>query len=123
MSEFSFPSFPTHGPDVPKLESWHPIENIVSGNPTHKIYIVSDAPGGKFECGMYECTPGKFVVDSYYVDAYEFSHLLEGRVTASDTEGNSRTYGPGDTFITPQGFKGFWEVHETVRKVFCIRYA
>ena len=42
MSEFSFPSFPTHGPDVPKLEPWHPIENIVSGNPTHKIYTVRD---------------------------------------------------------------------------------
>ena len=53
-------------------------------------------------------------------DYDELCHLLEGAVRLTDTDGVSRTFQPGDTFIVAAGFNGTWENLTPVRKVFFI---
>ena len=78
--------------------------------------------GGKFITKMYECSPGKFPVEPYFIDCYELAHILTGKLIVTDSDGNTQTYEAGDVFITPQGFTGTWEIVETMRKVFAIRH-
>lgn len=53
-------------------------------------------------------------------DYDELCHLLEGRVRLTDSQGQGREFGPGDTFVVAAGFKGTWENLTPVRKVFMI---
>lgn len=122
MAGINLPSFPTTGSDVSDLAPWDPIENVISGKPSHTIYVASEDPGGKFITKMYECSPGKFPVEPYFIDCYELAHILTGKLIVTDSDGNTQTYEAGDVFITPQGFTGTWEIVETMRKVFAIRH-
>lgn len=51
-------------------------------------------------------------------DYDEFCHILEGSVRLTDMAGQSRTFGPGQSFVVATGFKGTWENLTPVRKVF-----
>ncbi|TPK72441.1 DUF861 domain-containing protein [Mesorhizobium sp. B2-4-15] len=50
----------------------------------------------------------------------ELCHILEGSVRLTNVAGDSRTFGPGDSFVVAAGFKGIWENLTPVRKVFFI---
>ena len=113
-------SFQATGPDAPPVTPLFEFHEILSGDPRQSGFSTNDDPAGKFETGIWECTPGKFVVDRYYVDCFEFVHILEGKVTITDVDGHSKTYQAGDNLITPKGFKGTWEVVEPMRKVFAM---
>ena len=45
MAGINLPSFPTTGSDVSDLAPWDPIENVISGKPSHTIYVASEDPG------------------------------------------------------------------------------
>ncbi|TPI67150.1 DUF861 domain-containing protein [Mesorhizobium sp. B3-1-3] len=53
-------------------------------------------------------------------DYDELCHILEGSVRLTDMAGQSRTFGPGQSFVVATGFKGTWENLTPVRKVFFI---
>jgi uncharacterized cupin superfamily protein len=46
--------------------------------------------------------------------------MTAGRVRITDEQGRQVTYGPGDSFVMPAGFKGLWEVLEPARKFYAI---
>lgn len=50
----------------------------------------------------------------------ELCHVLEGEVRLTDDAGISQIFGPGDTFVVADGFKGTWENLTFVKKVFFI---
>jgi len=50
----------------------------------------------------------------------ELCVLTEGRVRISDDHGRFWTFGPGDCFVMPAGFRGVWEVLEPARKFYAI---
>jgi uncharacterized cupin superfamily protein len=47
-------------------------------------------------------------------------HLLSGRVTLTDEDGTKHELSAGSMFVMLDGWRGEWEVHETVRKVYAI---
>jgi uncharacterized cupin superfamily protein len=53
-------------------------------------------------------------------DYDELCHLLEGQVRLTDTQGVSRVFDAGSTFVVAAGFRGTWENLSDVRKVFVI---
>ena len=110
-------SFPMTGPDVPNLEPLFEFHEILSGAPKQSGFFIDTEPEGKFLTCMWACTPGKFRVDRYHADCYEFGYILEGKVRITDSDGNTAVYQAGDTIVTPKGFKGTWEVVEAFRKV------
>ncbi|WP_067180756.1 cupin domain-containing protein [Microtetraspora niveoalba] len=71
---------------------------------------------GRTAAGVWECTPGTFtaVRDGYH----EVCQILAGRATVVGADGTRQEVGPGDTLIMPEGWRGEWHVHETVRKTY-----
>jgi len=79
------------------------------------------APGespGPIETGVWEANPGTFEAtrDGYH----ELCYLLSGRVTLTEHGEQPLEVAAGDLFVTPAGWRGTWQVHETVRKVYVI---
>ena len=64
--------------------------------------------------GAAESVPGESRTASTNVRADRRAHPL------SDDHGRSWTYGPGDCFVVPAGFRGVWEVLEPARKFYAI---
>lgn len=79
------------------------------------------APGvspGPIETGIWEADPGTFTAtrDGYH----ELCYLLSGRVTLTEDGEQPLEVTAGDLFVTPAGWTGTWQVHETVRKIYVI---
>lgn len=47
----------------------------------------------------------------------EFMYMIEGHVNITDTQGVSRTYGPGESFVMPKGFTGTWKQAGPIKKI------
>ena len=98
-----------------ELEDWGPLEEA-TGDPmaTHglEMWVV----GGK-SAGIWQCTPGP----SYWVqDENEVIYVLSGRMTVTPDGGEPAEVKAGDVAVFPTGWKGTWDIHETVRKVYSI---
>jgi uncharacterized cupin superfamily protein len=73
---------------------------------------------GVVETGVWEVTPGTFpgAKDSIC----ELMHFVAGRGTITSADGTVTTIGPGVVMFTPDGWRGTWDVEETVRKTYVI---
>ncbi|WP_095151551.1 cupin domain-containing protein [Pseudomonas sp. Irchel s3b5] len=67
--------------------------------------------------GIWEAGPH---LERCQCDYDELCHILEGTVRLTDTEGVSRTFTAGDSFVVASGFNGMWENLTPVRKVYFI---
>jgi uncharacterized protein len=115
-------SFPIDRSKAPKLDPWPDFTIVHSGNPKHAGHIAIAEDSG-LTAGIWECQPGKFVVNDNFAANYEVAHIIEGKVRITREDGATSVYQAGDTIITPKGFKGVWEVIEPIRKVFALRKA
>ncbi|WP_433215128.1 cupin domain-containing protein [Microtetraspora malaysiensis] len=99
------------GPDAPKPTS-------VTGDQREAALEVWTTRDGSTVTGVWECTPGTFTAlrDGYH----EICQILSGRATVTHEDGTSAEVGPGSTLILPDGWRGEWQVHETVRKTYVI---
>jgi len=52
----------------------------------------------------------------WYYDEKETCYLLEGKVTVTNKDGASVSFGKGDLVSFPKGLNCMWEIHEAVRK-------
>jgi uncharacterized protein len=64
--------------------------------------------------GVWECDPGEFTADRS--DRTEICAILTGSATVTGDDGASADVGPGSLLVLPQGWRGTWRVHDTVRK-------
>ena len=101
-------------PVTEDLEGWVKVE----GEPTMKTWISHTAADGTMIAGTWEATPGSW--HATYT-AYEFVHLIEGRVTITEDGGEPVTLNAGDAFVVEAGFRGVWRIEAPVRKHFAIR--
>jgi uncharacterized cupin superfamily protein len=78
-----------------------------------------ESSDGLLELGVWECTPGTFTA---FRDGYdEIAQVVHGRATIVGDDGSARDISPGSTLIQPNGWRGTWTIHETLRKVYVIR--
>jgi uncharacterized protein len=94
--------------DPSKVESGSPITTVANH--------YSDG-GGRFHCGVWSSTPGRWRVT--YTE-HEFCQLLEGRVRLVDAAGAAREFRAGDAWVVPSGWRGTWETIEAARKYYVI---
>jgi uncharacterized cupin superfamily protein len=97
-------------PTVGVLDGWEPAE----GNPTMRWWREYVADDESVRCAWWEATPGTYNV---IYDAWEFIHLLEGKITITPDGDEPRHVGASDTFIIEKGFRGTWKIEEKVLKV------
>lgn len=74
-------------------------------------------PQKQFTTGIWEAGSHKEYCDCDYD---ELCHILDGQVRLTDSQGVSREFGPGSSFVVAAGFKGTWENLTPVRKVYVI---
>ena len=98
-----------------ELDDWGPLDEA-TGEPmqTSGTTLWSD---GDQEVGFWECTPGP----SYWtLETHEAIHILSGRMTVTPDGGAPRDIGPGDCAVFPRGWRGTWQIHETIRKLYVL---
>jgi uncharacterized cupin superfamily protein len=98
-------------PSTADLEGWV----VVDGNPSMKTWVLHTSADGTMMSGYWEATPGTY--HATYT-AYEFVHVIEGRMTITPDGGTPVHLGPGDAFVVEPDFKGLWKIEETIRKHF-----
>jgi hypothetical protein len=109
---------------LPPLASVTPVETdldgwvVTEGAPRMTTWVLHTAADGSMMAGYWEATPGSY--HATYT-AYEFVHLIEGRITITPDGGTPVTVTAGDAFVVEKDFKGTWKIEETVRKHFDFR--
>ncbi|MEU8246810.1 cupin domain-containing protein [Nonomuraea sp. NPDC048916] len=93
-------------PEQPKPTS-------LTGQSESTLEVWSD---GRAETGIWECEPGSFtaVRDGHH----EVCQILAGRATLTGEDGQVVELAPGSTIVLPDGWRGTWDVHETIRKTY-----
>ena len=103
-----------------ELEDWGLLEEATSeGAPmqVHGLTLWTGPEGSGQESGIWQCTAGP----SYWVqEENEFIYLLSGSLTVTPEGGKPATFGAGDCAMFPRGWRGTWDLHETVRKVYVV---
>ena len=93
-------------------------DRVVEGDPFHVTELRYESPDGALVVGTWTSTPGKWRA---FTDRDEFCIILFGCIRLVDEAGVAQSFGAGDAFLIPHGFRGFWEVIETTTKHFVIR--
>jgi uncharacterized cupin superfamily protein len=68
--------------------------------------------------GIWEATPYAERMENYPFN--EMAHVLSGRVTITPDGAGPMTFGAGDSYFMQKGFKGRFEVTETLRKYYFV---
>ncbi len=93
-------------------------ENFTVSDPKETIHTPFTNAQGNVTAGVWECSPCLETFERYGVD--EICTVLSGSVTVTGEDGNAQTFGPGDSFVMPQDFKGTWHITETLKKFYMI---
>ena len=72
----------------------------------------------RMQSGIWEVTPGAF--DAAHGAYVEFMHFVAGEATITAADGQVHEVRPGVALTVPPGWRGRWEVRETVRKTYVI---
>lgn len=92
--------------------------NVTTGEAIETGHGFFTNQAGNVSAGVWKCTPYREEIESYPCD--ELMVILEGSVTLTDTEGKAETFTKGETVMVPKGFKGTWEITETLLKYYVI---
>ncbi|MGH9170950.1 MAG: cupin domain-containing protein [Acidimicrobiales bacterium] len=99
------------------LEDWGPLEEATGHEMATSGLTLWKDEASDDQSGIWACTPGP----SYWeLETNEFVHIVSGRMTVTEDGGSPVEVGPGDTVLFATGWKGSWEIHETVRKLYVI---
>ena len=91
----------------------HMTEGDFDGAYAYKhLYASKENPSHR--AGIWESEAGVLVIDSYRIN--EYVELLSGELRTIDADGTEQTFGPGDKFVIPKGWKGRWEMKSHIRK-------
>lgn len=98
-------------PNTDDLDGW----TVIQGSPSMKTWGVHTNAEGTMLSGVWEATPGTYRAE---YTAYEFVHMIEGRIVITPDGGEPVVVQAGDAFVVEADFKGTWKIEETVRKHF-----
>lgn len=93
-------------------------DRVVDGDPQHRTEMQFTSPDGKLMAGSWTSTPGKWHA---FIDKDEYCHIISGKCALISEDGKRWEFGPGASFMIPNGFRGYWEILETTTKHFVVR--
>ena len=85
--------------------------------PTMGLLNLYQDPGGKFQAGVWDCSPMKRVAGR--IERSELMHILKGSGSITNADGIVFDFRAGDTFLVPLGMGYQWHNDEYVKKIFC----
>jgi uncharacterized cupin superfamily protein len=89
---------------------------ILAGTPAESFHVLHRDAGGR--SGVWQCTPGRF--ESARQGDTELMHFIAGAGTITTADGTVHEIRPGVVLVAPDGWRGTWDIRETVRKVYTI---
>ena len=96
-----------------------PPEAVLSGQTKELGELLFSTKNDALTIGVWECTPYSEIL-SYPGETSEFCHVLKGKVALTNPDGSTEYFEIGDSYVVPSGFKGKFEVLETLRKIYVI---
>ncbi len=93
-----------------------PKAGATAGSPIESVLELHD--DGRTSMGIWECTPGSW--PSEKVGLGELMHFVAGHGWIMDADGTRHEIRPGVVRFFPDGWRGTWEVGQTVRKVYVL---
>jgi uncharacterized cupin superfamily protein len=103
-----------------ELEDWGLLEEATSQDTpmqVHGLTLWTGPEDSGQETGIWQCSAGP----SYWVqEENEFIYVLSGSLTVTPDGGKPATFGAGDCAMFPRGWRGTWDLHETVRTVYVV---
>lgn len=103
-------------PERTELSSGGPRVPALAGEPVESFRVLHRDQNGR--SGIWECTPGRF--ESVRAGDTELMHFVAGAGTITTADGTVHEIRPGAVIIAPDGWRGTWDIRETVRKVYTI---
>lgn len=103
-------------PETMTLTLLGPRSPVLSGAPVESAHVLHRDGNGR--SGVWECTPGRF--DSARDGDTELMHFVAGAGTITSADGTVHEIRPGVVLVAPDGWRGTWDIRETVRKVYTI---
>lgn len=103
-------------PETLELTVRGPRTPALAGAPVESVHVLHGNDAGR--SGIWECTPGRF--DSARNGDTELMHFLAGSGTITTADGTVHEIRPGVVLVAPDGWRGTWDIRETVRKVYTI---
>ncbi|MBL0151042.1 MAG: DUF861 domain-containing protein [Ideonella sp.] len=103
-------------------ESDHPQPGRrIEGNPRRDTWnrIDTDLGASRLYCGVWRCEPGHWRIEMGPRE-HELFTVLTGRCRVHREDGSCEAAGPGEAIFIPAGFRGSFEVLETVTKTYAI---
>ncbi|MDQ7877086.1 cupin domain-containing protein [Microbacterium sp. QXD-8] len=91
-------------------------EALRSGNPREKELSHLVSADERYTVGVWSAEPYAEYVPSH--QGYEYTLVLQGRVTLTDADGDVHTFGAGDAFTIEPGWSGEYRVNEHLVKHF-----
>lgn len=107
-----------HFENAPLTVESTPIDpaTIVKGEAlTERTHVLYADDQNELTVGVWESDAGAWFIETA---EDEYIRVLDGEIRLTDENGQSRDYGPGDSFFVPRKFKGTWESCSPVRKIF-----
>ena len=96
-------------PITADLDGW----KVVAGKPSMKTWILHTSADGTMISGCWEAKPGTYHAT---YEAYEFVHLMKGKITITPDGGKPVNGGPGNALVVEKGIKGTGKSRENVFK-------
>jgi uncharacterized cupin superfamily protein len=103
--------------ETAELDVWGKIASGVPEPMETRGKEVWQSPDEKVGTGIWECDAGTFT--ARFADRGEFITVVSGSMTCTAEDGTVTELGPGDSMTFPQGWTGTWELHSTLRKIYC----
>ena len=98
------------------LEDWGAVKEATGPAMTQTgVEIWSDGEGAS--AGVWESTAGP---SFWELAKHEVIHVVAGSMTVTPEGGEAKRIASGDTAVFPRGWRGTWDIHETLRKVYII---
>jgi hypothetical protein len=94
-----------------------PESDIVAGRPKARTFLLYEESDGRYACGIWHCTPGRF---HWTFGKDEFVYFVEGDARIRYEDGRAIRVRAGEAAHFPEG-RCLWTVTRTVKKVFVVR--
>ena len=108
-----------HMPGAAEVDHPRP-ERLLRGNPRRETWNLVDEPvAGRLSVGVWRCEPGHWRIEMA-ADERELFTVLAGRCRLHAEDGSQVEAGPGEAVVIPAGFRGSFEVLQTLTKTYAI---
>ena len=103
-----------------ELKDFAPKPTTKTSGQVEASHILWASDDDMTKIGIWECSEGSFTADR--TTAAEFCHILYGKASVINHDGSGeRKLSAGDLLVLPKGWKGEWNIYETVKKLFIIQ--